>query len=93
MRRRKGRSSKDKACKQKEHAIRRARERYNLYVTDHDYAAACRMIQSGNAEFIEQESLRIVHLKVELAGQKVPVVYDKKRRTIVTVLPEEERVA
>ena len=88
MKRRRGRSNKTKGQNQREHAIRRARERYNLYVSSHEYLEACRRIREGNATFIRRESLRVVHYSVELAGRIVPVVYDSSRGTIVTVLPE-----
>ena len=88
MRRRKGRSSKDKACKQKEHAIRRARERYGLEVSVQEYNEACQRICEGRwIKHLEDESLRLTHYLVELAGKQVPVVFDRHRKTIVTVLP------
>ena len=92
MRRFKGRK-KSKSKSQKDHAIRRARERYGLYVTSNDYIEACRRIRGGKAKFVDRESNRVSRFRVELAGMEVPVIYDSLRGTIVTVLPETEEVA
>ena len=84
--RRGGASAKPKA--QQAHAIRRAWERFGLTVTQEAYDDACMDIYEGRATFLEKESNRVYHFLVNLAGREVPVVYDRMRKTIVTVLPE-----
>lgn len=76
-----------KAKCQARHAARRSLERYGFEINQ---AAAIQKIQAGKARFIERQSLRITLWEVEAAGKRVKVVYDSKRKTIVTALPADE---
>ena len=77
----------DKAKAQRRHAKTRALQRYDLDLSREDLEELVRQIQLGKAEFILRQSCRVSFFAVELRGQKFPVVYDKQRKTIVTVLP------
>jgi hypothetical protein len=77
-----------KAVTQRKHAKRRAFERYSLWLGSVDMQDMIAQIQGGRAVFIERQSRRVTLWVVEAQGKHVPVVYDKSRKTIVTVLPE-----
>lgn len=42
----------------------------------------------GKARFVDRQSNRVTRWVVEDEGREFPVVYDSRRKTIVTVLPE-----
>jgi hypothetical protein len=81
--------SKKKA--QQVHARRRARERYNVYLSNDDLDEMCRAIQGGETEAIERQSNRVtVHRVTMPNGASARAVYDSKRKQVVTFLPREE---
>jgi hypothetical protein len=83
-----------KAAAQRKHAKRRAFERLGLDVGQRTLDAMVSDIQSGNAKFLRRQSLRITVWKVECQERPCAAVYDKDRKTIVTVMPLEwENVA
>ena len=77
------RRSKAKARNQHEHASRRAIQRFGI-ILDHDDAIA--QIRDGRAEFIERQSCRVTIWRIVQQDQKIVVVYDKNRGTIVTCM-------
>lgn len=77
-----------KARSQQKHARRRARERFGIKLTRNDQIDMVGMIRDGRSRMVERQSLRVSVHEVEWDGYKLRVVYDKSRRTIVTVLPE-----
>lgn len=68
------------------HARRRAEQRFGIQLNIDE---AVKAIQNGNAKLIERQSLRVTVWLVEQDGKKFPVVYDKQRQSIATVLPKE----
>lgn len=46
-------------------------------------------IREGNAIVLEKQSNRVTVYLIEQEGEKLPVCYDKMRKTICTVLPRE----
>lgn len=80
----------NKTKSQRLHAKRRALERYGISLNRKRYREIVADIQAGRGEFIERRSHRISVWKVKIAGELVRVVYDKIRKTIVTVLPRED---
>lgn len=76
-----------KAKAQRRHAQRRARGRYGVHLNRADLDAMVRQIQAGKATFLRRQSGRVSLFAVDMQGLRVPVVYDRKRKTIVTVLP------
>lgn len=70
------------------HAIRRARERYGLHLTQNDLAQLVRDIQEGRAWLTARQSNRVSHYDMMTRGLTVRVVYDHARHQIVTFLPK-----
>lgn len=67
----------------------RAMQRYGLALNRHDYQQLVKRIQRNEGKFLLRESNRLTHWQIDVEGQDVVVVYDKKRATIVTFLPPE----
>ena len=70
------------------HLKRRFYERYNLEITNQDIKEMVRKIQNQQAEFIERQSNRITIWKLQFRDKDYTIVYDKVRKSIVTVFPE-----
>ena len=81
--------ARSKAKNQKKHSKRRAAERYDLELHQDAEASIIRAIQGGEAKFIRRQSYRVSIFEVEHEGRTLPVVYDRKRKTIATILPKE----
>jgi hypothetical protein len=75
---------------QKKHARRRAAERFDVFLTKEAEREIIEKIQSGRATFIKKESNRISLFGVIFAGKETVVVYDRSRKTIVTLMPRED---
>lgn len=75
------------------HAKRRAFERYGMSLNRKDIDEMVHQIQSGKAIFIEKQSIRVSKFAVVVRDTKMVAIYDKVRKTIVTVLPVAERGA
>ena len=71
-----------------EHSIRRARERYGLYLTRRDLRMITMRIQQGEARLIEARSKRACVYELEWEGQRVRVAYDAKRKNPASFLPK-----
>lgn len=68
------------------HSYRRAKQRHNIILnraTRRDWIA---QIQGGTAELIEKQSLRVSKWVIVHFGNKITVIYDNKRKELVTVL-------
>lgn len=76
----------DKAKAQVRHASRRAEQRFGVTIDQHEWV---RQIRTGLAEFIDRQSCRVSRWWILHEGQRIPVVYDKQRGVIVTVLTPE----
>lgn len=73
----------------KKHAIQRAYLRFDIVLTAGEYEDLCRKLKSGSDDctFVERQSNRLSVWLVEIKGQKVKVVYDRNRKSVVTMLP------
>jgi len=80
---------KRKEVAQRFHAKKRARQRYGIDLPTVVQAAIVKRIQRGQGRWLKTQSNRVTHWAVEWEGQTIPVVYDKIRKQIVTVLPPE----
>ena len=84
-----------KTVAQRIHAKRRGFERYGIVLNQQSYwtlALTIRNSSNGktnNARFVDRQSNRVTRWFVKHQSRWFPVVYDSKRKTIVTVLPEE----
>lgn len=77
------------AC-QLQHAFRRGAQRYGVFLSEESFAELVDQIQTGRGEFVERQSKRVSKWQVQYDGTPMTVIYDKKRKTIVTVLPPKE---
>ena len=80
---------KRKAVAQRFHAKKRALQRYGVNLPTTAQAAIVKLIQKGQARWLKTQSNRVTHWAVEWEGKILPVVYDKLRKQLVTVLPPE----
>lgn len=74
---------------QRLHARRRAAERFGVHLTNEAEREILDKITSGKATFIRKESHRVSVFGVIFAGKETVVVYDRERKTIVTLMPRE----
>lgn len=81
------RNKTDKKKAQKIHAKRRALQRYSIELNKSLHKDWIHQIQNGVAKFVERQSNRISVYEILVEGKIIPVVYDKIRKNIVTVLP------
>jgi len=73
------------------HARRRAIDRYNLKYNRFMRKELVQKILDGRAKFIEKQSNRVSKWRIIYQGQEFDVIYDNKRKSIVTFLyPGEE---
>lgn len=86
-------AKRSKTVNQRQHAKRRAAERYKdsenqpLSITRKDIQDAVNQILSGKASKVEQISLNKSIWIVTVKGQKCRVVFDRKRKGLATFLP------
>jgi len=75
---------------QRIHARERFRRRKNIDFTDELHHEAVSMIRSqdSSASFVQKQSRRLSIWEIAITGIHCRVVYDCKRKNIVTVLPE-----
>lgn len=78
----------EKNVAQRAHAKRRASERYDLAVNRETLRSWVTLIQTEQAEKLEERSLRVAKYKIMHNDEAIIVVYDRKRKTIVTCLPK-----
>jgi hypothetical protein len=83
----------DKKESQRIHATLRAMERHGIALNKQARRQAIKDIQTGRAKFLWRTSLRVTAWEVSLDGKNVRVVYDRQRKSLVTVLPDAEVVA
>ena len=72
----------------RDHARRRANQRYGVSINDAKRRKIINLIHSGKVgQFVKRLSLRITEWEIPLDGETFRVLYDKKRKDIVTFLP------
>ena len=72
------------------HSKYRAWQRYDMQLNRFDFKGAVTKIQTNKASFINRLSHRVSEWIVEVKGESLRVLYDKKHQCIVTVLPRQE---
>lgn len=75
-----------KKTSQSMHARKRAIERFGLKYNRFVRKELVKMIQNGKAEFIEKQSNRVSKWRILYDGRWIDVIYDGRRKTIVTFL-------
>jgi len=82
-------TKRSKKKNQIQHAKHRAMQRYGISLTASGSEEMVRKIQSQkDCVFLERQSNRVSMIAVLHEEVWIPVVYDKQRKSIVTVLPE-----
>jgi len=71
-----------------QHSRQRAWERYGIDLDKSLRRRIIQDIQNGRSTPIKTQSNRVTHHSIEVEGKRVRVVYDKRRKDIVTVLPQ-----
>lgn len=71
------------------HAINRGKERYGLTLSKQDIKNISRIIREGESEFLEKSSNTATIHRLVYKDVPMVVVYDKVRKTIRTILPED----
>ena len=77
-----------KAANQINHVKQRFVERFGLSLSNEDLSSMIKSIQNQTAVFVHKKSHRVSIWQVPLSGRLFKVVYDKRTKTVVTVLPE-----
>ena len=78
-----------KAQNQYRHTEKRFVHRYGVNINRAVYDDLCRQIRENKAQFISKTSNRVSLFWVKLGDERYPVVYDRVRKTIATVLLRE----
>jgi len=71
------------------HAKKRAQERYGVSLSKQDMKEIAGWIRHNKARHIHTKSLTKAIWAVEIRGEEIIVLYDRKKRIVVTVLPSE----
>lgn len=67
------------------HFLRRSLERVGMIVDEQDLV---RKIQRKELEFVYSQSNRRKVYRTEFLGQKFLIIYDKERKQLITIFPE-----
>lgn len=77
-----------KADKGRTHAMDRALERHGLRLNRREVKEIGNRIDAGNARFVEEENDAIALYLVEYGGRRLPVIYNRIERFIITILED-----
>jgi hypothetical protein len=69
------------------HSRRRVVERYGAELSEDNIRTIGRLIREGRSKLLRKDSINFSKHLVEFEGTEYRVVYDKKRRAVVTFLP------
>lgn len=90
--RRKKKKSKTKQQAERAHCKQRFLERYGIEFNRHMRREFERLIQTSQTHLIKKQSNRVSIHDVIYEGIVYRVVYDRNRKTIVTVLPPDQDI-
>ena len=76
-----------KRKRQHGHARKRFGERFGISMDDSDLNLMVKKIHRGEAAIVEKQSNRVSKFAVDHNNTTYTVVYDRQRKSIVTVLP------
>lgn len=76
---------------QRRHAALRAQDRFEITLTQDDFAEMAAQILKGEAERIERASNSRTLFWVQLRGKRRRVAWDKGSRTVCSVLPDDPK--
>lgn len=81
--------SESKALSEKKHALKRAKQRYDLSLTSREYKELVAKILRGECKSLYKQSNRVNIKSIVYKEQELFLVYDKERHRIVTFLDKE----
>jgi len=73
------------------HAKRRAKVRYGLTINKFKRRQIIYLIQGGKSKLLKKHSQRVSEWETVFEGKKLRLLYDKKRKEIITFLPPLEK--
>ena len=76
-----------KSASERTHFRLRLYDRYGLYVDNAGVEKLVRIIQTSHLQPLYKKSIRTTVFLMEIEGQPVKVVYDKKRKELITAIP------
>lgn len=76
---------------QRTHVRRRASQRYDIDLSRADLNLLVERIERGKAILLQRDSDGADIFLISYRGKRLPVVYDNKRKNLVTILPEKPR--
>jgi hypothetical protein len=79
--------SKKTKC-QKIHFRKRLLQRHGISVTATQYEQMIQMIQNGQVKPTGSINNRLGQFEIEIEGKTIQIVYDRRRKTLVTALPD-----
>ena len=92
MRRKQKKKGKNKLEAERIHCKMRFMERYGIEFSRNMRREFERLIQSFQTNLIRKQSNRVSIHDILYEGRVFRVVYDRNRKTVVTVLPEEQDI-
>lgn len=75
------------------HTKRRLAERYGIDATSADIFQMAKRIAHGEAQFLERQSRDVARWRLEYRGVPIRLVFDSRRRSILTALPLHDSAA
>ena len=72
------------------HTRQRLLERYALAVSSDDIFQLAKRIAHGQAELLARQSRTVAHWRLEFRGVMLRLVFDSRRRSILTALPPDD---
>jgi len=74
-------------CAERAHTKRRLAERYGIEATSADIFGMAKRIAHGEGRCLGRQSRDVARWQLDHAGQSLRLVYDRRRRCILTALP------
>ena len=78
---------------QRHHTQQRLAERYGITVSSDDIFRMAKRIAHGHATLIARQSSDVAHWWLTHEGRPIRLVFDRRRRCILTALPHDDSAA
>ena len=78
---------------ERHHTQQRLAERYGLTVSSDDIFRMAKQIAHGHATLIARQSRDVAHWWLTHEGRPIRLVFDRRRRCILTALPHDDSAA
>jgi hypothetical protein len=69
------------------HTRQRLAERYGLHVSSDELFKMAKAIAHGQGTLLARQTRHVVHWRFDYQGQALRLVFDRRRRAIITALP------